>query len=205
MAFVPGPNVAQAELVYSLDGQVIENTLYFEASAGLDTALMGTLASNLISLWTANFAPNLSTAVSLTQVVVTDLTTDSSPAILVPLSPAESGEVDSPPLPNNVSLAISFKTAFRGRSSRGRNYVPCLCESQVVGNTVASLFASNIVAAYEEMLGAGGFVTGLEWGVFSRFSNGAPRTTGLFRPITAVTVFDLTVDSMRRRLPGRGT
>lgn len=204
MPFVPGPDVAQVELVMSLDGQIIENTLYFQSSADLSIELMGDLANALLGWWEDQIAPGVSESLALTQVVVTDLSTQTSPGILVPAVPAITGDGTSPALPNNVALVVSFRTAFRGRSSRGRNYVAGLQESQTTQSHIDAGVADFFADAYAQLIGPGTLVAGLQWGVFSRFTNGNPRTTGLFRPITSVTVVDNTLDSQRRRLPGRG-
>jgi len=45
---------------------------------------------------------------------------------------------------------------------------------------------------------------GADWVVVSRFHDNAPRTAGVVSFINAATVVDATVDSQRRRLPGRG-
>jgi hypothetical protein len=204
MPYVPAPNVAQVEIVQSLDGQIIENTLYFQASATLTFELMGELATAIVDWWTTEMAPGLSESLTLTSVVVTDLTTNTSPAILIPVVPAVPGEGTSPALPNNVTLCISFRTQFRGRSARGRNYISGLQENQVILSHFDAGVADFFTAAYQQLQGAGDFVAGLQWVVLSRFTNGDERTTALARPITAVTVVDNNVDSQRRRLPGRG-
>jgi len=108
-------------------------------------------------------------------------------------------------LPGNCSLSISFRTAGRGRSSRGRNYFVGLVESQVNGDVVNGGNVDAYQTLYEELIGAGSVVTGWQWVVVSRFFNGAPRTAGLAQPVTAVVVVDSFIDSMRSRLLGRGT
>lgn len=205
MPFVPAADVAQVELVQLLDGQVIENTLYFQSSADLDIALMGDLANALLGWWEDAIAPGVSESLSLTGITVTDLSTQTSPGIFVPAVPAITGDGTSPALPNNVALCVSFRTAFRGRSARGRNYVAGLQENQTTLSHIDAGVADFFTDAYSQLIGPGAFVGGLQWGVLSRFVNGNERATGLFRPITSVTVVDNTLDSQRRRLPGRGT
>lgn len=204
MPFVPAPDVCLAEIVMQLDGQVVENTLYFEASAGLDTGLMATLGAALVTWWTDFIAPGVSEQLLLTGINLTDLSTPTSPGVFVPVVPSVPGEGTSPAEPNNVALCVSFRTQFRGRSARGRNYVVGLQNSQVTNSHIDAGVGDFFITAYQQLQGAGDFVAGLQWGVLSRFSGGDPRTTALFRPITAVTVVDNTLDSQRRRLPGRG-
>lgn len=204
MPFVPAPNVAQAELRFTLGTQKAENVLYFEASAGISTTLMGNLAAALDAWWKANLKASASSSVVLTEVYVTDLTTDTSPTLSrLVLAPATGTDVGTV-LPNNVAYCVQFKTGHRGRSGRGRNYIMGLTTGTVTGNTLSGPAQTVFLNAYSLLIGAGTFVAGFQWGVLSRIHNGADRAAGLFQPITSVNVFDATVDSQRRRLPGRG-
>lgn len=195
----------------TLDGQKIENTLYFQASGTVDLANMAGLASDLEQWWTLNAAPLLPVDVLLRELVITELTTNTSPQYTVAPDGGVPGVLGQPALPNNVSLAISFRTALRGRSFRGRNYIPALTEQQVSNNTVLSSVVADWVSAYNQIqptLDASS--RSYVWGVVSRFSGVTsagkpiPRTTGLFEAIVSALAVDGTIDSMRRRLPGRG-
>jgi hypothetical protein len=212
MPFVPVPNAVLVESRMLLDSQHIENTLWFRREAGVLPANMSTLIDAVSDWWTAHMAPLTPNVVLLTEFVATDMTVaDSFQVSLAPLGGIP-GSVASPALPNNVSLAVSFRTGLRGRSFRGRNYVSALWEAGVDGNTVGPTIVAAFQAAYEELITDTGIAgTGYVWGVASRFSgvtvdhHPIPRSTGLFTPISGVVVVDPTVDSMRRRLPGRGT
>jgi len=83
-------------------------------------------------------------------------------------------------------------------------------ERMAAQNEVESTFASDLTSAYiqrREDLDSGDFT----WVVVSRFSGvdpdtgkPIPREAGVATPVLAPLVTDLTVDSQRRRLPGRG-
>jgi hypothetical protein len=107
-------------------------------------------------------------------------------------------------LPSNVTLAISFRTGFRGRSFRGRAYAVGLTEGQVTGDSVSDAVAT----AYREHWEA--FIAsvqtdfpGASLAIVSRCQDGAWLTTATVTPVETVLV-DPTVDSMRKRLKGRG-
>lgn len=204
MPFVPTVNTLRADLHYLWDSQQCSNSLYFQGSASPDIALATELGEALISWWETEYAPNVAETVSLQEVVLTDLTNETSFSIAVTTGLPISGTVASPSLPNNVSLCISFRTAQRGRSSRGRNYVVGMCESQAVASEATEGFIGVMLDAYEQLIGAGTFVAGLQWVVVSTISNGDPRSSGLAQPVTSVIVTDPVIDSQRRRLPGRG-
>jgi len=204
MAFVPVNNVVMAEMRMRLDNQLIENTLYFAMFGGFGPAEMTSLGNDLIAWWTSGYAYNMSNSLTLREVYLTDLTTQTSPTATVSASGVVAGQNPSPALPNNVALTISFRTAGRGRSSRGRNYICGLPEAGVTGNVVEPSYVAQLVSAYQSLLTPTN-VAGFTWVVVSRYSGGAPRTAGQSYDVTAVVATDSTVDSQRRRLPGRGS
>lgn len=204
MVFVPGPNIAQAEIRMVQDSQQIENVLYFDMGGVATPSDYEQLAFDLWQWWAADRAPLTAPQVSLVEVYVTDLTSDTAPVYsYTGTSGPITGTAASAVLPANVTICVSFRTAGRGRSARGRNYVPGLTEADVVNNTLDAGTAGSILEAYQELLPEGAITTGT-WVVFSREEDGAPRTIGLAQPVTSVVITDRTVDSQRRRLPGRG-
>jgi hypothetical protein len=211
MPFVPVPNAAMVEIRYLLDGQQIENTLYFESGAAITQPSLLALVGAVFDWWQTNLQPLLPLALQLAEISATDLTSATGPqASLVP-AVDELGAVNSPQLPNNVSLAVSFRTALRGRSFRGRNFYPALWEAGVDENTVQPTIITAIHSAYTALIGDTGVSdAGFDWVVVSRFSGvdsagkPIPRITGVATIITTVVIVDPTIDSMRRRLPGRG-
>lgn len=204
MAFVPAANTLEARLRYNWGTQLVENTLYFEGSAGVTTILASTLGNNLINWWNTNFKANATTILTLTQVYITDLTAQDSFTVSVTTGLPSSGTSISESLPFNCAFCISFRTAFRGRSGRGRNYVPGLTEGDQSGSIVTSARSTALVNAYALLIGAGTFTPGLQWVVVSRFTNKLPRPQALVRPIMNVLAVDSIMDSQRRRLQGRG-
>jgi hypothetical protein len=203
MPFIPVAGVAQAEIRMTWDDQKVENTLYFDFGTTPTSGDLTTLGTDLLAWWTANIAPLTNQDVQLREIYLTDLTSATGAAVtVVPASPLF-GEVNLDSLPNNVALCVSFRTAFRGRSFRGRNYVVGLSENQVSGSHVIETVSEQFVTAYEQLL-SGGHAVSQTWVVVSRFTGNAPRTAGVATPIDTVLVVDSTVDSQRRRLPGRG-
>lgn len=203
MAFVPFVTTVMVEMRYLADGQQVENTLYFKRDDAVTPGNMEDLADIMYTWWTGNMAPITGSYVALREVFVTDLTSPTAATVVRVSSPAEPGEDAAPALPNNVSYTITFRTNQRGRSARGRNYFIGLVRTQVDGNQITSGFATAYQAAYAA-IPALVFEDGWQWVVASRYSGGAPRSEGVTFPITSVALFDATVDSQRRRLPGRG-
>lgn len=211
MPFVPVPNTVMVEIRYLLDLQHIENTLYFESATAPDPTSIAALLDAVFDWWDANLQPLIPVAVELSELVGTDLTSATGPQVSISPAGPPLGAVNDPSLPNNVSLAISFRTALRGRSFRGRNYHPALWETGVIKNTVQDTIVAAIQAAYSALItDAGVAAAGFTWVVVSRFSGvdgdgkPIPRVTGVTTPVISALVVDPTIDSMRRRLPGRG-
>lgn len=204
MPFVPAANTLEARLRFVLDGQIAENVIYFQGSAGVTPALATTLGGALVTWWNTRFKADSGNLMALLEVYMTDLSFATSFTVSYVTGLPSTGTSASPTLPNNVAMCVTFRTGNRGRSGRGRNYVMGLTETDVTGNTISAGRASNAAAAYTALIGAGTFVAGLQWVVVSRFTGGAPRGAALVQPITTALLVNNVVDSQRRRLPGRG-
>jgi len=205
MAFIPVPDCVHIKIEGRVDNQTTINDLYFRSTIGPRSASDVNGLNNTIAGWyMTNMAPLLNeawtgvkaTARGLSNVV--GFTAESSMLGSV-------GGVTGEAAPNNCSMAVSFRTGLAGRSNHGRNYVPCLTNSQVIGNTIDSDWANDVLGAYGLLIFPSVDIpSGWIWVVVSRFTGGAPRLTGTFQEIISVNVSDLIVDSMRTRLPGRG-
>jgi hypothetical protein len=203
MAFIPTLQTVRVDALQDLDGQHCENTLwYYSAGGTLDTVDMAGLGAAVNSVFTTSMVAFHSDSWTYRGCVVTDQTSESAPAVNVPVTPA-AGTDASVSAPNNVSFVIKFLTSGRGRSSRGRNYVVGIPNAQIGGNQVDSFYVAGLVSAYEQLL-----IPSLDIDaslvVVSHYVDLAPRAAGLAQPVTAISFTDYVVDSQRRRLPGRG-
>lgn len=203
MAFIPVPNTLQAEIRMIWQGERVENTLYFEKTGGWSFLDQVAFTADLREWWVTNCLPGQSNTLLLSSVYTRNLTTQAGSMSELSGNGAL-GSTGSPTLPNNVSIAVSFRTSLVGRSFRGRNYWAGLCEDQVTGNNVVSEHLGFILDAYDALF-AVATAAGAEWVIVSRYANNVARETGVTTPVTNVVMVDPGVDSMRRRLPGRGT
>lgn len=204
MAFIPVPNVIQAELVYTWNNETCENVLHFESAGAPSIPNMQELGAYLVAWWTTSMKPLTHNSVQLVNVKLTDLNAAFAPAIDYTTTLPQTGTPSGDSMPNNVSLVMSKRTVFRGRSYRGRIYVVGLFEPMVAGNVVTGSHVTNLKTAWSLL---NSFATTSEsWThvVVSRFEGGAPRAFGVTTPVINITS-DGIVDSQRRRLPGRGT
>jgi hypothetical protein len=207
MAYQPVAATALVELIFTLNTQRCENTLYFRhAATGWTEAELGTLGLALQAWWTGEMQAITSNACNLVQIDVTDLSDQFGPKVQLPLSPAVAGAAASEVEPGNVSFCTTFSTGQRGRAFRGRNFFVGLTTDFVVGNAVTNAFATTLRNAYSELLGVTYLPVGVDWVHVARVVNGVVQMpTALTVPVIAPVHKDLNVDSMRRRLTGRGT
>lgn len=205
MAFIPAAATVKVQFKYSALGQVLYNVLWFRDTAdAVSIEGMEDLAFIMEERWVANMAPLTASDVALTEIIVTDWSGPTAPSVTRFVS--EVGDLTAALLPLNCTFTTTFKTVQRGRSGRGRAYFVGLHEGQVTGNAVLSTPANAIVAAWEDLC-ANATTGSSEWEhvVVSFVTEGAPRTDAYVQPVTSYSYYDLSVDSQRRRLTGRGS
>jgi hypothetical protein len=203
MAFQPATNIAQCQLMGVVDNQLTVNDLYFEISGGgINFTNLSAITAAVASWFSGTLAPLLSDDWSAVRVIGTDLTTAVGPRreISSPAPGGVSGEAN----PNNVAMCVSFRTELRGRSARGRNFVPGIPGSVVTLNTLDPTFISDVTTAYFALAGPGTFLAGWQWVVLSRETAGVLRPDGIGFPITDVVSVTNSVRSMRSREVGHG-
>jgi hypothetical protein len=203
MPFVPFNNVIRLDAIYSWDGQAVENVHHFlvDETPNVDTA--NSLASSYINWWGTEMRSLQANTLSLVNVVATIMETENDPVVEVSSGLPQSGTSVNNSMPNNVSVAISWKTNFRGRSYRGRTFHLGLTEAQVTGSTVDAGAVTALTNAYAELMALPVDVGPAILCVASRWSHGVLREQGVATAVTSVLVNNV-VDSQRRRLPGRG-
>lgn len=203
MAFVPFTNVCKIEYVYTWDSQYCENVLHYQAPNALDEGLLEDAAAAALANWSASYKNQCSLALNLVKIKATDLTSESSAAIESSAGMPVVGTIDSPAVPNNVSVVIKFTTHLRGRSYRGRLYFCGLVAVGVLNSHLQPATLAAIENVGESLMSL--TVNAQTWPlvIASRFHNKVERAAGVATEVIGAFV-DPTVDSQRRRLPGRG-
>jgi len=203
MAFIEVNRTVQIEVRSTLNGEKVENVLYFQRDSAVDVASMEDLADTISNWWNTECRPLQSQSYVAKEVYATDLTTETGPTFTdlqnnnIPGAISASGA-----MPGNVAVCVSLRTAGRGRSARGRNYWCGLTEAQCSGNALTGAIIDDIPQAYMEIMTY--IPVDYTWVVVSRYHDGAPRASGLAQPVTQALLVDSNLDSMRRRLAGRG-
>jgi hypothetical protein len=207
--YVPVANTVQAELRQTLGGQQLMNVQHWEFGSTVTIALMEALGDGLITWWSAFMAPLLTSNLSLIELYLTDLTSVSSATVSRTAGLPAFGVIGVESMPSNVAACISFKTASRGRSFQGRNYIAGLSINDVLLNIIDLDVRQAIVNAYIN-LGPMGDDLNANHVVVSRYSGytivdgkkiPTPRAAGITSDITTYKFTTDSVRTQRDRLP----
>ena len=203
MPFIPVPNTAQFELIYNWSGQVCENVLHYVKASPWDYDDLELVCGLLRSKWDTAVQPAMPTTLSLTSIKGTDMSSQTGPTITYATGLPLAGLSGSPSLPNNCALVITKRTALRGRSFRGRLYMPGLVEADVTNNNVSGAQVAAFIVMWNNFLVCDMGDDEALLCVVSKFSGGSARATGVATLVANLTS-DGVIDSQRNRLPGRG-
>lgn len=202
MAYVPFANCVEVVLRFIWGEQVVSITLGFcKAAPPNETDIDGLYNSAILPWYNGNLKLHLSSNITLVNTNITILTTSTSMSKDYAASIAGTGAATS--VANNVTGVVTFSTPARGRSYRGRNYIPGIPTTFQANNT--ELTSAAVTAYLGDYAALATLAGALGWThvVLSRFSNLAQRPVGVATGITAYTM-DIFIDSQRRRLAGRG-
>lgn len=204
MAFQAVPDTCQINIRYVRDNQQIENVLHATKTGGFSLSDLEAVASTVNTIVPTVWMPQMPTNVTYMETNVIDLSVEGGSQVTQSVVGGQAGSINGVALPNSVSLAVRLKSGIGGRSGSGRIFWPGLGVNQTdTSNTVGPDFVSDIISAIQELIDAletiGAIVT-----IVSRFLNSAARPEGVPFVVNTVTVFDRTLDSQRRRGPGRG-
>jgi hypothetical protein len=172
------------------------------SSAAPSTADLNQVAQTWASNWVTNFAPMMNTAVRLTSVEVTDISSATGAQGVNVAS--HDGTRAGTAMSVQVAAVVSWHVNYRWRGGHPRTYYPAGVIADVVnGNTWATAFqsamgtaAANQLAQYNATPLAGGVCTMV---AVRYFDQNALLPTPLVLPV-ANAAFHTRVDTMRRRL-----
>lgn len=206
MAFIAIPETAQITMVYTGPNQnrMVNVYHFIRPTLGWDPDALGDLAEAMLAWENTSASSQRSNQITCIGAEARDLSVQDSFVVSVAAIPPIQGDLPNPVLPANVTLAISLRTPFAGRSFRGRTYWIGLAEASVQGDFVNPSTAQAILAAVRQLVEDVPQPLNAQLAVVSRYHNGAPRGVGIATPVTSVTLVDSRVDTQRRRLVGVG-
>jgi hypothetical protein len=202
MAFVPTPNTVRVIFQFAYGESIVEVTIAITKATAWTGADFDDLMPELQTWWDTELKPYMTGAIALTNIKATDISSETGTVRELPIVPPIAGTGDAATLPANAAYVTTFNTPLRGRSYRGRAYLPGIPQNKRVGaQDVDPTWAANVIAAFSYInsyLEVGWFHA-----VVSLFHDLFPRVTGVATPITSY-AGDFHIDSQRRRLAGRG-
>jgi hypothetical protein len=204
------PSCAQITLVWNQeDGKMAHNVLYgrYIGTFAGDVAQANSIKVGLSTgaAW-ISLAAVLATTTELAAVHIRDVNTPNE-TIIESTDPPTPGTGTLPPLPNEMAIVATLRTALSGRQNRGRMYLPGFTvDSLAVGNVIGPGTIAAIngwVGTITSVLSAEGYV----WVIGQRERQAYTGSTGTAHParpagsvpITSASVRDNHWDSQRRR------
>jgi hypothetical protein len=205
MGFVPIPDGCEVVIKGHLGGgQACYNTLYYTQDSEWGESDLQDIADAVDAAWSTFVDTYLGTGYAYDRTDVRDMRTSIGYQATQDAG-ATGGGVTGGTAPNNVAIAVARRSGLTGRSSRGRVFVGGIPNSALVSNNeVSSTFGNAAVAIFEAI---DGVVSGLGWApvIVSKVQAGVPLSTAVVYGIVEWVLVNSVVDSMRRRLPGRGS
>lgn len=202
--FVPLTDGAQCEIVFTLDGKVVENRLFFVSRQPPTTeAQLQALSDGVYAWHTTQVLPHLSSDIQLAAVEVKDWTTD-PPFFIAVTGPPANGGSGSPSHSANVAIRVFFKGASNQTWPDNCNFVPGIPKDAVELNTVTDAFADLLFDAYVNLIDlAAGFgpFPAWRWVVTSSILDGVPRAFMPAARADFIRVRKRPVAQRRKRLP----
>ncbi len=203
ITYIPVPNSIKVSLDMSYGGQQVAMTQGWTKASAIEGSDLIALVEALEG-WAGDYLfMHLSSAITLISINATDISSESGASYTKQLLTPLAGSVTGNATPNNCAAVVTARTALRGRSYRGRNYIPGIPYSyllSMVQLTTAAMayYLADFYALFVVETGVG------MWrAVHSRYHDKAPRITGVSERIWTYSI-DAYLDSQRRRLAGRG-
>lgn len=202
MAFIAVPNTAKVAVKMTYFGQNLVNVHHFSTLGEINIGSLISLGEKVNDVYGFSLAARLSDQLHFIGTEVTDLTAQDADSTYVPFGSGAGGNITGTALPGNCAAVVTKHTALRGRSYRGRTYLPGIDASVLSGGNFGATWVGQILAAMAELFTLD---TTIPWllSVVSYYLNKSKRTEGVATLIDTMSM-DNYVDSQRRRLPGRG-
>ncbi len=198
MAFIPVTDAAEVDVNFHIGSIAMQNTFGYQISGALTQATTD-LAGEAIADAYNHLTGFLGTGVVFDSVVLTDLNSVGAPQYVSAAALPDTGTDANGLLPYQTAALVSWSTAGRGRSYRGRSYLAGFCEDFSTGRDVAAGLITALGLWAGELLNDGNF------GVISRFELNPtpppatiPRAPGFITQLTNYTVHPLWRTQRRR-------
>ncbi len=203
MAFQPVPDTAEIDILYTLNGEPVQNVFYAELPGGYTLADLQALATVMDSQVQGTWKAQQVTEAVYVRVEVKGLAVLND-LIATANANAGPGVAVGAALPNNVTLAIKKSSGLTGRSARGRCYwigVPRDKLSALDENFFIDPYVADVVTAVDSIRSSIDATPLWVPVLVSRFTGGVLRPVGITFPWISTVSVDAGVDTQRGRLP----
>lgn len=198
MPFQPAIGVYGAHVRGTILGQDVENTFYYGYTGSPDAGDAQDIADAIGAVVAALWIGALPTAFDFREVYVRDLANEFAVQGVDTSISGLSGTDTGAPLPSYNTVAIARRSAFTGRSARGRIFWMALGETMVTGNAVGSVFTDGMIDALIEQDAAVSLL-GFPPLILSRRQMGVMLPEAVTFPLLTWAVNDQLVDTRRSR------
>jgi len=203
MTFQAVPNAAQVNVVASLDGTLCVNTYYFTHAASWGMTELQALADAIDSVVGSNMLPIMSPNYDYLRTEARDLRT---PIAILTTSDTNAGPGSKTGFPqaNNVALSVKRSSGLTGRGARGRVYIPVTTNGNLSApNLISDAFHDAVLGLLDSFTD---IAADIDWTavIVSRTGPGTSPAAAVVYTLVEWIIVNYVVDSMRRRLPGRG-
>jgi hypothetical protein len=190
-----------------MNGQLVENKFYAQAADAVTAAVVEELA-HIVADWVGStFLGVVGNNYTHTRVKARDISADASFEFIDNSQGGNAGTAGAVDGSGGESVAIHRNTLFSGKKQKSRIYWPNIeILAKTDNNHVSSAWATEKVSALTGLNDA--ILAGIESdyivGYPQRILDGVRLTTANFIQSVGWSMVDLAIDSMRRRLSGRG-
>jgi len=199
IGFVPALNCAALVLDMLVNGHSVSTGAFINNAVSWTIDTLDELCNTAVSNFVAFVLPNLASNLSLIGAKATDITSETGPVgNFNPGTPPTGGD-SAPSTSNNCAACIKVETGNRGRSYRGRNFMPGLPTDEVEGNLIDIDWLDDLITTYGSYMNSmnGDGMTPV---VLSRVSDGVARPEAIQTPVLSYTATNNLVTSQRDRV-----
>lgn len=200
MPFQSIPDCAELVIRGTVDVKPVANVIGFHLPGGYNQTNIDDLATAGDAQVTAGYKPIMTAGMSYIGCDVRGLTS-SVDLVATDASGAGAGGIGGAQLNNNVTLCITLRSGFSGRSARGRFYAfPTGAGELSAANLFVNTYGDALVAFLQDLQVAA-LAVGWHMAILSRRNLGALRPVGVSFDVTNIAYRNLISDSQRGRLP----
>lgn len=204
MALPPLPLVVRTAIIQRLHNQDVVNVVNWRYDDEPVAAQIEQLAGTVASEWDAQVLPLLSFDLTLNRVEARQAVPGGGLGFDFDIVPPAGGESTSQCDNNATSCVVSLRTAFAGRSFRGRLFLGGVPNNAVIDGLLDTTYRTAAAAAVFSFLDTVAAVRGVTPVVVSYFSLGVQRVTPVTTPIVSCISATPYPAGQERRRPGIG-